>query len=100
MDRISFEQSLFNTCRSGNYQHVHTVPCTVLEIGNLSEIAPRVLVAGCAGCGVGLLSLIGVASLVTLLPFQGLSLKIGGIILITFFIARTGNPEICSIPSS
>lgn len=73
---------------------------TGLEIVNLSGIAPGVLVAGCAGCGVGLLSLIGVAGLVTLLPFHGLSLKIGGILLIIFFIARIGNPEICSIPSS
>lgn len=73
---------------------------TGLKIGNLSGIAPGVLVAGCAGCGVGLLSLIGLTGLVTLLPFQGLGLKIGGILLITSFIARIGNPEICSIPSS
>jgi hypothetical protein len=41
-----------------------------LEIGNLSGIAPGVLVAGCAGSGVGLPSLIGITGLVALLPFQ------------------------------
>ena len=73
---------------------------TGLNIGNLSGIAPGILVAGCAGCGVGLLSIIGLTSLVTILPFQGLSLKIVGILLITYFIAKIGNPKTCTIPSS
>jgi hypothetical protein len=73
---------------------------TGLEVGNLSGIAPGMLVAGCAGCGVGLLSLIGLTGLVASLPFQGLGLKIGGMLLLVFFIARIGNPEICAIPSS
>ena len=70
-----------------------------LEIGNLSGIAPGILVAGCAGCGVGLLSILGLSSLIVSLPFQGLGLKIAGMILILYFIARIGNPRICSIPS-
>ncbi len=69
-----------------------------LEIGNLSGIAPGILVAGCAGCGVGVLSLVGLTGLIASLPFQGLSLKIGGIMLIIYFIARIGNPKTCSIP--
>jgi len=73
---------------------------TGLNVGNLSGIAPGVLVAGCAGCGVGLLSLIGLTSIITILPFQGLSLKIVGILLITYFIAKIGNPKTCTIPSS
>lgn len=73
---------------------------TGLQLGNLSGIAPGMLVAGCAGCGVGLLSLIGAAGVVTFLPFQGTGLKIGGMLLILFFIARIGNPKICAIPSS
>jgi hypothetical protein len=72
---------------------------TGLKIGNLSGIAPGVLVAGCAGCGVGLLSLIGLTGILTVLPFQGLSLKIGGIFLTIYFIAKIGNPKVCSIPS-
>lgn len=73
---------------------------TGLQVGNLSGIAPGMLVAGCAGCGVGLLSLIGLTGLVASLPFQGLGLKIAGMVLLVFFIARIGNPEICAIPSS
>ena len=70
-----------------------------LEIENLSGIAPGILVAGCAGCGVGLLSILGLSGLIVSLPFQGLGLKIAGMILILYFIARIGNPRICSIPS-
>jgi hypothetical protein len=70
-----------------------------LEIGNLSGIAPGMLVAGCAGCGVGLLSLIGMTGKIAYMPFQGLGLKIAGMMLILYFIARIGNPKICSIPS-
>ena len=72
---------------------------TGLRIGNLSGIAPGMLVAGCAGCGVGLLSLVGITGLVASLPFQGIGLKIGGMMLLVFFIARIGDPEICAIPS-
>jgi hypothetical protein len=68
-----------------------------LKIGNLSGIAPGVLVAGCAGCGVGILSILGISGVVAFLPFGGFGLKIGGIVLILYFIARIGNPEVCSI---
>lgn len=70
-----------------------------LEVGNLSGIAPGMLVAGCAGCGVGLLSLLGLSGILAFLPFQGLGLKIAGMMLIIYFIARIGNPKTCSIPS-
>jgi len=70
-----------------------------LELENISGIAPGMLVAGCAGCGVGLLSLLGLPGILAFLPFQGLGLKIAGIVLIIYFIARIGNPKICSIPS-
>jgi hypothetical protein len=70
-----------------------------LEVGNLSGIAPGMLVAGCAGCGVGLLSLVGMTGLIAFMPFQGLGLKIAGMMLIVFFIARIGNPKTCAIPS-
>lgn len=73
---------------------------TGLEISNLSGIAPGVLVAGCAGCGVGLLSLIGLTGVVASLPLQGTGLKLSGILLIAYFIARVGDPETCSIPAS
>ncbi|MFT4892953.1 MAG: hypothetical protein ACI8Z7_000744 [Candidatus Nanohaloarchaea archaeon] len=67
---------------------------------NLSGIAPGFLIAGCAGCGIGLLSLIGLTGIITVLPFQGTLVKIAGMALLSYFIADIGNPEICSIPSS
>ena len=69
-----------------------------LELGNLSGIAPGMLVAGCAGCGVGVLSLVGLTGIIASMPFQGLSLKLGGMALIIYFIGRIGNPKTCSIP--
>lgn len=71
-----------------------------LKIGNLSGVAPGILVAGCAGCGVGILSILGISGLIAFLPFGGFGLKIGGIILILYFIGRIGNPDTCTIPSS
>jgi hypothetical protein len=70
-----------------------------LELENLSGIAPGILVAGCAGCGVGLLSLLGLSGIVLSLPFQGLGLKITGMFILIYFIGRIGNPKTCSIPS-
>ena len=64
---------------------------------NLSGIVPGMLVAGCAGCGVGLISLLGLTGILAVLPFQGLSLKIGGMFLMAYFIARIGNPRVCAI---
>lgn len=71
-----------------------------LKIENLSSIAPGILVAGCAGCGVGIASLIGLSGIIASLPFQGLGLKILGILIIIYFIGRIGNPMICATPSS
>ena len=57
---------------------------TGLKIGNLSGIAPGMLVTGCAGCGVGLLSFIGMAGIMTSLPFQGTGLKRRGNVALNF----------------
>jgi hypothetical protein len=73
---------------------------TGIKKRNLSGIAPGFLIAGCAGCGVGVLSLIGLTGLVTVMPFQGTLIKIAGMALLIYFIADIGNPKICSIPSS
>lgn len=70
-----------------------------LNVGNLSGIAPGMLVAGCAGCGVGLLSLIGMTSLIAYMPFQGVGLKVAGMMLIVYFIGRIGNPKACTVPT-
>jgi hypothetical protein len=71
-----------------------------LEIKNISGIAPGFLVAGCAGCGVGVLGLVGVTGAVTLLPLGGFLVQLTGIGLLIWIITSIGNPEVCSISES
>ncbi|MFB6100082.1 MAG: hypothetical protein ABEK16_02310 [Candidatus Nanohalobium sp.] len=71
-----------------------------VKIRNLTGIAPGFIAAGCAGCGIGLLSLLGIAGGVAVLPLQGALLRISGMALLLFFIVRTGDPETCSIAGS
>ncbi|MFB6115669.1 MAG: hypothetical protein ABEK04_05305 [Candidatus Nanohalobium sp.] len=58
---------------------------------------PGFLAGGCASCGVGVLSLLGFGGVLASLPFQGNLLRLGGVILLTGLIIRTGNPDACSI---
>lgn len=78
----------------------HQFRTSGLKIENLSGIAPSFVIAGCAGCGIGILSIVGLAGIVGSLPFQGTSIKVAGILLLIYFTAEIGNPEICSTPSS
>ncbi|PSH01367.1 MAG: hypothetical protein BRC27_02370 [Nanohaloarchaea archaeon SW_10_44_10] len=72
---------------------------TGIRARNFSGIAPGFLIAGCTGCGIGLLSLAGLTGVVAVLPFQGTLIKLAGIILLIYFIADIGKPELCTIPS-
>lgn len=58
---------------------------------------PGFLAGGCASCGVGVLSLLGFGGVLASLPFQGNLLRLGGVLLLTVLIIRTGNPDACSI---
>jgi hypothetical protein len=71
-----------------------------LSLRNLSGIGPSFLAAGCAGCGVGLLSLAGLTGAIAVLPFNGQLIRLGGMLLLVYYIAKTGDPRTCSIPSS
>ena len=71
-----------------------------LSLKNLSGIGPGFLAAGCAGCGVGLLGIVGLTGTLALLPFNGQLIRIGGMMILTYFIAKIGNPKTCTIPSS
>lgn len=64
---------------------------------SLASISPGILVTGCAGCGAGILGLLGFASAVTIFPFGGDLIKIAGIVLLLYFIGDSGNPEICRV---
>lgn len=58
---------------------------------------PGFLAAGCASCGVGALSLLGLGGVLASMPFQGNLLRLGGVLLLTGLIIRTGNPDTCKI---
>lgn len=58
---------------------------------------PGFLASGCASCGVGVFSLLGMGGILALLPFNGVLLQFGGIVLLLALIALRGDPETCSI---
>lgn len=58
---------------------------------------PGFLAGGCASCGVGVLSILGLGGVISSLPFQGNLLRFGGIVILVALIVRTGNPETCKI---
>lgn len=64
---------------------------------SLASISPGLLVTGCAGCGAGILGLVGFAGALTLFPFGGDLIKVAGIILLLYFIGDSGNPEVCRV---
>lgn len=68
-----------------------------IKVGNLAGILPAFLIGGCASCGLGLLAILGFSGALAILPFQGNLVKVGGILLIVFFLSRTGNPKTCNL---
>lgn len=78
---------------------VTQVKASGAKLRSLSGIGPGFLAAGCAGCGVGLLSFLGVAGGVALLPFNGQLVRLGGLSMLVYYIVETGDPKTCSIPS-
>lgn len=67
-----------------------------IDFSSLGAV-PGFLAGGCASCGVGVLSLLGFGGVLASLPFAGNSLRLGGVILLTVLIIRTGDPETCKI---
>lgn len=66
-------------------------------VAGSSSITPAFLVGGCAGCGAGLLGFFGFVGAASLLPFNGNGVRVIGILLILFFLAKTGDPETCAV---
>jgi len=58
---------------------------------------PGLLAGGCASCGVGVLSLLGLGGVLASMPFQGNFLRLGGVLLLVALITRTGNPDLCDL---
>ncbi|NHX37729.1 MULTISPECIES: hypothetical protein [Halolamina] len=63
----------------------------------LAGVLPGLLAAGCASCGAGVLGTLGFLGAMAALPFEGNLLRIGGILLLAYFVGRTGDPRTCSI---
>ncbi|EGQ42963.1 MAG: hypothetical protein J07AB43_09520 [Candidatus Nanosalina sp. J07AB43] len=74
---------------------------TQLRRGKVSKDAlgsiPGFVAGGCASCGVGVLSLLGLGGVLASLPFQGDLLRLAGVLMLGALILRTGDPELCEI---
>ncbi|RKD88606.1 hypothetical protein [Halopiger aswanensis] len=67
------------------------------SLTDLSGVVPGLLASGCASCGAGLLGFLGFAGGLAALPYDGALLRIGGLVLLVFFLGRMGHPERCAI---
>lgn len=64
---------------------------------NSGLLAPGIILSGCAGCGAGVLGLIGLTGALAFLPFEGNLFRLGGIVLIIYFLGKTGHPKKCDV---
>ncbi|UHQ95143.1 hypothetical protein [Haloterrigena alkaliphila] len=69
------------------------------SLTDLSGVVPGLLASGCASCGAGLLGFLGFAGGLAALPYDGASLRVGGLLLLLFFLGRAGHPERCAVTS-
>lgn len=60
-------------------------------------VAPGMLASGCAGCGAGIIGLLGLTGALAVLPFNGLLITPAAILMIVYFITKSGNPEVCNL---
>lgn len=69
----------------------------VSGVRDLLGVVPGLLASGCASCGAGVLGLLGFAGALAAMPFDGNLLRLGGIVLLLFFLARSGDPRSCRV---
>ena len=60
-------------------------------------VLPGVIAAGCASCGAGVLGVLGFVGAMATLPYDGNLLRVGGIVLLLYFLGRAGDPRTCSL---
>lgn len=60
---------------------------------NTLSVIPAVIFSGCAGCGTGVIALLGAAGVTSVLPFGGNLLRAGGIILMVSLLVYVGDPR-------
>lgn len=68
-----------------------------LSAKDAASILPGIVASGCVGCGAGFVGLLGLTGAFAALPFNGQLITVAAIILLIYFITKTGNPEICSL---
>jgi len=69
----------------------------VSSASDLAGVLPGLVASGCASCGAGLLGFLGFAGAMAALPFHGDLLRVGGIVLLLGFLARSGDPRQCAV---
>jgi hypothetical protein len=70
-----------------------------LSKSSLTSLGPGLLAGGC-GCGIGILSIVGLAGATALLPFNGNLLMIAGLGLMLYALNDMGDPEKCDVKVS
>lgn len=69
----------------------------VRAVGGGVGVVPGLIASGCASCGVGLLSVLGFAGVISMLPFHGNGVRLVGIVIMLYVLARLGDPRHCDI---
>jgi hypothetical protein len=69
----------------------------ISSASDLVGVLPGLVASGCASCGAGLLGFLGFAGAMAALPFHGDLLRVGGIVLLLGFLARSGDPRQCAV---
>ena len=80
------------------WQERKTLSAQTFGIGAIGT-GTSVLVNGCAACSITLASYLGLASVLSFLPFYGLELTVLGIVLLSFSIKKLSDekPQTCSL---
>ncbi|SEO73805.1 hypothetical protein SAMN04487948_104469 [Halogranum amylolyticum] len=69
----------------------------VSSLSDLTGVVPGLLASGCASCGAGLLGFLGFTGALAAMPFHGDLLRVGGLLLLLFFLGRAGDPRQCRL---
>jgi hypothetical protein len=65
--------------------------------GGVSGVLPGLVASGCASCGAGVLGALGFAGALAALPFHGNLLRVAGLAVLVWFLARAGDPSTCRL---
>lgn len=69
----------------------------VSSLSDLTGVVPGLLASGCASCGAGMLGFLGFTGALAAMPFHGDLLRVGGLLLLLFFLGRAGDPRQCRL---